>query len=74
MHTVRFKLSLLRGSRSIWARRGLRTNRIGSPGSASFTWYRPDFIKQGTVLTLREGIFETVGGGGGGDFFRVRAP
>ena len=74
MHAVRFKLSLLRGGRLIWARRGLRTNRIGSPGSASFTWHRPHFIKQGTVLTLREGIFETVGGGGGGDFFRVRAP
>lgn len=73
-HAVRFKLSLLRGGRIIWARRGLRANRIGSPGSASFTWHRPDFIKQGIVLTLREGIFETVGGSGGGDFFRVRAP
>ena len=57
IHAVRFKLSLLRGGRIIWARRGLRRNRIGLPGSASFTWHRPRFIEQGTVLTLREGIW-----------------
>jgi hypothetical protein len=73
-HAVRFKLSLLRGGRIIWARRGLGRNRIGSPGSATFTWHRPHFIKQGTVLTLREGVWEFPGGAGGGDFFRVKAP
>ena len=39
MRSVRFKLSLVHRGRTIWARSGLRRNRIGSPGSVSFTWY-----------------------------------
>jgi hypothetical protein len=74
MRAVRFKLSLLRRGRIIWARRGLRRNHIGSPGSASFTWHRPHGIKQGSVLTLREGMSVPGTSAGAGDFFSLRAP
>ena len=74
MHAVRFRLSLLRRGRIIWARHGLRRSHLGPPNSASFVWHRPRFIRQGAVLTLREEIFLPGGGGAAGDFFRVRAP
>ena len=74
MHAVRFKLSLLRHGQIIWARRGLRRNHIGSPGSVSFTWHRPHGVKQGSVLTVREGISAPGTTAGAGGFFRVRAP
>jgi hypothetical protein len=74
MRAVRFKLSILRGGRTIWARRGLMRNHIGSRGSVSFTWHRPHTVKQGTVLTLREGISVPGTTAGAGDFFSVRAP
>ena len=74
MRAVRFKLSILRHGRIIWARRGLMRNHIGSRGSVSFTWHRPHTVKQGTVLTLREGISVPGTSAGAGDFFSVRAP
>ena len=74
MRAVRFKLSLLRHGQIIWARRGLRRNHIGSPGSVSFTWHRPHGVKQGSVLTVREGISAPGTTAGAGGFFRVRAP
>jgi len=74
MRTVRFKLSILRRGKIIWARTGLRRNLVGSPGSVSFTWRRPQGVKQGSVLTLREGMSVPGTSAGGGGFFTVRAP
>ena len=74
MRTVRVKLSLLLRGRIIWTRRGLRRNHIGSRGSVSFTWRRRHGVKQGSVLTLREGFSVPGTTAGGGDFFSVRAP
>jgi hypothetical protein len=74
MRTVRIKVSLLLNSRIIWTRTKLTRNRLGSTGSLSFTWHRPDTIKQGTVMHVREGFSVPGSSAGGGDGFRVKAP
>ena len=74
MRAVRVKVSLLLRERIIWAHSGLRKNHIGARGSVSFTWHRPDSIKQGSVLHVREGFSVPGATAGGGDGFRVRAP
>jgi hypothetical protein len=74
MHSVRFKLSLLHRGQIIWSRSGLRRNHLGSPGSVSFTWHRPDGIKQGSVLHVREGFSVPDTTAGAGDAYGVRAP
>jgi hypothetical protein len=74
MRTVIIKVSLLLGRRIVWSRRALRKNRIGSRGSVSFTWHRPDSIKQGTAMHVREGFSVPGSSAGGGDGFGVKAP
>jgi len=75
MHTVRFRISLLLRGRVIWASRGLRTNRvIGALNGVTVTWHRPRWVKQGTLLTLREGMSVPGSSAGGGVLSGVRAP
>jgi hypothetical protein len=74
MRAVRVKVSLLLRGHIIWARSGLRRNHIGSRGSVSFTWHRPDSIEQGSFLHVREGFSVPGATAGAGDGFRVRAP
>jgi len=74
MRAVRVKASLLLRGRIIWTRSALRTNRIGSRGSITFTWHRPASIRQGTVLHVREGLSVPGSSAGGGDGFSVKAP
>jgi hypothetical protein len=47
------KVRLLRRSKRVWSISNAEDNLIGSPGSNTFTWYRPRRIKQGTRLTLQ---------------------
>jgi hypothetical protein len=47
-------------------------NLIGSPGSNTFTWYRPRRIKQGTRLTLQVSLLAE--GANKARAFVVRAP
>lgn len=74
MRVVRVKVSLLLRGRIIWARSGLRRNHIGSRGSVSFTWHRPNSIERGSVLHVLEGFSVPGATAGAGDGFRVRAP
>lgn len=74
VHGLTVKVRLLRHGRIIWARTESETTLIGSAGSASFTWYRPRRMKQGTVLTLRAGIVARGTTAAAGLFFKVRAP
>jgi hypothetical protein len=53
IHGLTAKVRLLRRGRSLWAKSESEDNLIGSPGSTTFTWYRPHRIKQGTRLTLQ---------------------
>jgi hypothetical protein len=74
MRTVRIKVSLLLKGRIIWTRTKLARNRLGSTGSLSFTWRRPETIKPGTVMHIREGFSVPGSAVGGGDGFRVKSP
>jgi hypothetical protein len=74
MRAVRVKASLLLRGRIVWTRSALRTSRIGSRGSITFTWHRPASIGQGTVLHVREGFSVLGSSAGGGDGFSVKAP
>jgi hypothetical protein len=53
VHGLTAKVRLLRRGRTLWARSESENNFIGSPGSTTFTWYRPRRIMQGTRLTLQ---------------------
>ena len=74
MRTVRIKVSLLLNGRIIWTRTKLARNHIGSNVSISFTWHRPESVKPGTVMHVREGFSVPGSAVGGGDGFRVKAP
>jgi hypothetical protein len=53
VHKLTAKVRLLRRGRTVWSKSGGEDNLIGSPGSTTFTWYRPRRIKQGTRLKLQ---------------------
>lgn len=56
VHTLTAKVRLLRRGKTVWSRSEGEDNLVGSPGSTSFTWYRPRRIRQGTRLTLRVSV------------------
>jgi hypothetical protein len=72
IHEVTVKVRLLHRSRIVWGRAEGETNLIGTPGSTSFTWYRPRRIKRGTRLTLRVSLLAS--GARKTRAFVVRAP
>jgi hypothetical protein len=72
VHGLTAKVRLLRRGRTLWARSESEDNLIGSPGSTTFTWYRPRRIKQGTRLTLRVSLLAS--GAKKTRAFVVRAP
>jgi len=59
VHVLTAKVRLLRHRKPLWARSESEDNLIGSPGSTTFTWYRPKRIKEGTRLTLEVSLLAT---------------
>jgi hypothetical protein len=72
VHTLTCKVRLLRRGKTVWSISNAEDNLIGSPGSDTFTWYRPRRIKQGTRLTLQVALLTT--GAKKTRTFVVRAP
>jgi hypothetical protein len=59
VHGLNARVRLLRRGKTLWTRSESEDNLIGSPGSTSFTWYRPRRIRQGTRLTLLVSLLTT---------------
>lgn len=56
LHGLTVKVKLIRRGKIVWGRTESETNFIESPGSTTFTWFRPRRIRQGARLTLRVSV------------------